>query len=158
MELQAEVGSGHVVMAMPVYESANRTVVRTDAVVIHPFQVMITHRVIAEYASPEIRPVQLAVVSLLYPRPQIQNAAIRITREEPGVGLGREGDLLIVEITGSSSALGELLLTSDKAFVPREDGRVEFRLSARRNGLGVGTAESGLIGIRRLLMREGGAV
>jgi len=112
MELQAEVGFGDVAMVMPVYEFVNRTVVRTDAVVVHPLQIVIPDRVIAEYASPEIRLVQLDAVSLLSPHPQIEYAAIRITREEPGAGLGRDGDLLIVEITGSSSASGELTLTS----------------------------------------------
>jgi len=158
LELQAEVGFGDVAMVMPVYEFANRTVVRTDAVVVHPLQVMIPDSVIAEYAFPEIRPVQLDVVSLLYPHPQTEYAAIRITREEPGMGLGRDGDLLIVEIAGINAASGELILTSDKPFVRREDGRVEFRSSSRRNGLVAGHAGSGLIGIPRILIREGGAV
>jgi len=157
LELQPEVGFGDVAMVVPVYEFVNRTAVRTDAVVVHPFQIMIPDSVIAEYASPEIRSVQLDVVSLLYPHPQTEYAAIRITREEPGVGLGRDGDLLIVEITGSSSAPGELRLTSDKPFVRRADGRVEFRSSARRNGPVAGHAGSGLMGIPRLLIREGGA-
>ncbi|MCJ7551116.1 MAG: hypothetical protein MUQ30_15690 [Anaerolineae bacterium] len=77
---------------------------------------------------------------------------------EPGVGIGREGDLLIVETTGSSSALGELTSTSDKLFVRGEDDWVQFRASARRDCPGVGPAGSGLVGIPRLLIREGGAV
>ncbi len=84
MEQQADVGCGDVAMATPVYESVNGTVVRTDAVVARPYRVTIPDRVVADYTSPEIRPVQLDVVPLLYPHPQILCAAIRITRTEPG--------------------------------------------------------------------------
>jgi hypothetical protein len=157
MELQAEVGFGDVAMVMPVYELVNRTVVRTDAAVVYPLQIMIPDRVVAEYSPPEVRPVQLDVISLLVPHPQTQYVAIRVPKDEPGVGLGREGDLLIIEVTGSSSASGELILTSDKPFVRRQDGRVEFRSSARRNDLGADHARSGLMGIPRVLIRERGA-
>jgi len=75
MELQAEVGFGDVSMAMPVYEFVNRTVVCSDAVVVYPFQIMIPGRVVAGYASPEICPVQLDVVSFPYPHPHHQGRA-----------------------------------------------------------------------------------
>ena len=46
-------------------DAVSRMVVRADAVVVHPFRIIISDRVTAAYASPEIRPVQLGAVSLL---------------------------------------------------------------------------------------------
>jgi len=154
MELRDTAHSGDVALVVPVYEVVNRTAVRTDAAAIPLCQVTIPSEVLAKYAPSEITPILPDAVTVLTPRPYVQYAAIRITQDGPD--FGREGDLLVVEITGSGLSSGELVLTSDTPFVRRDNGRVELRSSARRSVLGMQLAGSGLMGIPRVLIREGG--
>lgn len=151
-EGQTGVASLAMSLTMPVYELANRVLIRTDAVVLPPFEIMIPHEVVARYCPSELVPLQMETVSFPSLRHDIQYAAIRLD-DAPGFRDAKRGDLLIIEVTGTGAASGELVLTEEQPFVRRSDGRVEFASAPR--GVRSGGAVPGLVGIPRALIRDG---
>lgn len=154
-----------VVQVMPVYELANGTLVRTDAIALPPFQSMIPSEVVARYCPPGIRPLGLETVVFPSLRPDIQYAAIRIgdpgffslpgsIEGTPPFGEVKMGDVLIVEVTGSVSGSGELVLTSDHPFVRGSDGRVTFGPAPQSRDAGADGTAPGVMGIPRVLIRD----
>ncbi len=148
---------------LPVYEVAARTVIRTGAVVLSPHQGMIPAEVAARYLTPDHLLLQLDTLPVLCLRPGGQYIAVRIPEDATGLGWGRAGDLLVVEVTKSSvaaqsNARREFVLTSDQPFSRRSDGRVEFRSSLQRAESGVSFSDRNLVGIPRMLIREGDKV
>ena len=143
------------VAILPVYELVNRTPIRTDMVAIEAIEVMMPGEVLAQYLPSDVQPLQLG--GLLFPCLRLpgQYVAIRISDSAAASGKGRQGDLLIVEVAGSVSSAGEIVLTSDRPFVRRADGRVEF-LPFSQDAMGpVQLSERGMAGIARVLKREG---
>jgi hypothetical protein len=146
------------VMILPVYEFVNTLLIRTDVVAFEPYQVMVPAQVLAPYLPDYLHPVQLDTLSVLNLRPQTTYIGVRIPEDGYMVRQGCKGDLLIVEATTPrpaeamtpQSAEGTLMLTSDKPFIRRRDGRVEFRPALP----GVPQSTRGWVGIPRLLIRE----
>jgi len=154
MELRTTDVSDELALVMPCYELVNRAVVRTDAVLIRPYDITIPTEVLAEFIPSDVQPIQIDTVTIFHPHLRAQYAAVRITKDGPA--FGRSGDLLVVEIVAGAPTSGELVLTTDTPFVRRADGRVEFYASSEHSGVGTRLTGPGLIGIPRVLIREGG--
>jgi hypothetical protein len=135
---------------LPVYEFVNGTWVRTDITSIHPYQVAIPAQVMGRYLPSNYIPVQLDTLSFLPLHPSAVYIAVRIPADAQMLSQGRRGDLLIVETVVPKPLREELGLTSDKPFVRRSDGRVEFRPTIREGQ----QSEQRLVGIPRILIRE----
>jgi hypothetical protein len=150
LDLLATTRSDEPVVILPVYEFVNTTLIRTGVTAIEPYQVMVPGQIIAPYLPDHIHPLQMDTLSLLDLRPQTTYIGVRIPEDAYMVDPGRKGDLLIVEATAPQPADGTLALTSDRPFVRRRDGRVEFRPALR----GVPQSTRGWVGIPRVLIRD----
>ncbi|MBN1248612.1 MAG: hypothetical protein JXC32_13215 [Anaerolineae bacterium] len=148
-----------VVMVMPVYEMANRTLIRTGAVALPPIELVIPREVVARYCPPGTLPLQLEALTFPSLRPDIQYAAIRIADtasiagEVPFADVGK-GDLLILEVTGSGPGSRDLVLTADQPFVRGSDGRVAFHPAPQGFSTGASGEVPALVGIPRVLIRS----
>lgn len=155
LEIQSALEPGDAVVILPVYELVNRTLVRTEAVALHSFQVTLPVEVVARYLPAGYRALQLDALSFLYVQSQAEYLAVRIPEDGAVLSQGRKGDLLVIEITAASHTDAGLVLTSDKPFFRRVDGRVEFRAVSRGSSRQAGFATTGQVGIPRILVREG---
>ncbi len=154
LEVQESLAPGEVVAVLPVYEFVSHVPIRTDAVAIKTTWVGVPGEILARYLPPTIVALQLGEIPFPYLRPLGPYVAIRIPEAGTLWSQGRTGDLLIVEVTGSSSAADELVLTADRPFVRRSDGRVEFRSYSQDASGAQWSSGQGLIGIPRILLRE----
>ncbi|MGC9346891.1 MAG: hypothetical protein ACP5JG_02030 [Anaerolineae bacterium] len=143
--------SSEVTVILPVYEFVNGRWIRTDIKRVGPYQVAIPAEVVARYLPSTYVPIQLDTLLFFPLNPSSIYIAVRIPADSQMLSQGRRGDLLVVETVVPRSLNEELVLTSEKPFVRRSDGRVEFRPAFRD---GAEPAER-LVGIPRVLIREG---
>ena len=154
LEVQESLSPGEVVAVLPVYEFVNRVPIRTDVVAIRTTWVGIPGEILVQYLPPTIVPLQLGELPFPYLRPLAPYVAIRIPERGTLWSQGRKGDLLVVEVTGPSSGADELVLTAERPFVRRGDGRVEFQPYAQDASGAPWSSGQGLVGIPRILLRE----
>ena len=140
---------------LPVYELVNGSLIRTAAIAVEAFQAMMPGEVLAQYLPPDILPVQLGEFAFPFLRPPSRYAAIRISEDAALLSDGLKGDLVIVEMTGAIAAAKEPVLTPDRPFLRREDGKVEFRPYSQDAVDSVRRGDRGFVGIPRALIRRG---
>lgn len=155
LDVEAGLRSDDLALVVPVYEIVGRAVVRTGAFAIQPFEVMMPDEVVAQYLPPRYLPVQLDTLPFLCPRPDRQYAAIRLSEEWAMLQRARKGDLLIVEMLRARRSARDSSPRGAQPFVRRGDGRIEFRTALLEGTTDAGPVAQGLIGIPRVLIREG---
>ena len=143
--------SGEVTAILPVYEFVKGAWIRTDIKSINPYRLNIPAETLARYLPSNYIPVQLDTLSFLPLHPGAVYIAVRIPADAEMVRQGRRGDVLVVETVVPRPLEEALTLTSEKPFVRRSDGRVEFHPAVRE---GTEPPER-LVGIPRVLIKEG---
>lgn len=142
-------------MLVPVYERVNHALVRTQVLPLVPFQVSLPADLLAPYLPSAYIPLELDALPFLQFSPHSHYIALRYP--EPAdhrlsgglheVALeGKPGDLLLVELTTLAPVSAGLILSQDRPFVRRTDGRVLFRPQ--------GEEIEECVGIPRLLIRK----
>lgn len=149
---------GEATVVIPVYEFVNTTRIRTGAFAIPPFDVRIPVDAARHCLPANCLPVDLEAYLSPSLSPYARYAAVRFISEGQWLPEGKVGDLLVVEVTGASSHPSELLLVSGRSFSRRVDGRIEFEPALAPVPSRAHPSERGIVGIPRILIREGGAV
>ena len=105
--------------------------------------------------KPFVLPLHSAMLPFPYLDPSLSYVAVRAPSDASLLGQGKKGDLLIVEVTGTSVAVGGPPLTSDVPFVRRGDGRIEIGFATQDVPEVTWPAGGGFVGIPRVVIREG---
>jgi hypothetical protein len=155
LEIRKSLAHGEGAVIVPVYEFINNTRIRTGAFAIPPFSTTLPADSVAQCLPANYAPVDLDACFTPSLSPNAQYAAVRIVTEGQWLQEGRVGDLLIVEVMGASSYPGELLLVSERLFLRRTDGRIEFQPALAPVSTWGHPSERGLVGIPRILIRGG---
>jgi hypothetical protein len=133
LTVQDEIPPGEVGVIVPVYEWANHILIRDGVKVIMPYEVVIPPETLAEYTSSQYIPVQMDHLPFLQLRSDVNYVAFRVLVDGDFTKGSRVGDLLLIEITSSVPLAGDagssrdVVLSTQKPFVRRTDGRVVFR-------------------------------
>jgi hypothetical protein len=143
---------GEAMVIVPVYELISHTRIRTGAFALPALETMIPADAAAWCLPGNYLPIDLEAFFVPSLSPHATYIAICVSQEGQWLEEAHVGDLLIVEVTGSSPYQGELTLTSDRSFLRRGDGRVEFRPAPEAPGHGSGSAHRGIVGIPRILI------
>lgn len=144
-------GYGGVVL--PVYELVSRTMIRTGAFLAEPVLSEAPDELLETKLAPGYVPIYPEPVPFAFLRPRAVYIAIRIPKDGAMVEAAREGDLLITEMLSPGPITGEPILTSDRPFLRRDDGRIEFPPSVSQAPGGPELFGQRLVGIPRILVR-----
>lgn len=155
LQLQDSLPPDEPSMILPVYEVVHTTRVRTDVYAVRPFPVEMPTDVLSSFLPPDISPVGPDGPPLAWLDLCADYVAVRIVQDGSVFSSARRGDLLIVEVTGVQPATGEIALRSERSFVRRTDGRVEFRSVRCQVPDASVFSTRGLSGVPRWLIREG---
>ncbi len=149
LSVQDEIPPGEVGMIVPVYEWANRILIRSGVKVVSPYEVVIPPETLKEYLPSEYIPIQIDHLPFLQLRPDVNYMAFRVLADGDFTKGSRVGDLLLVEITSPVPPLlhgddiSDVVLSTEKPFIRRTDGRIIFRPHRHASALVQGRINAG---------------
>lgn len=112
---------------LPVYELRDHHMIRTDVVLVCPFQAPIPAELLKEYLPDRYVPIMNQTVSFFSPEPQVTYLAIRSLRDDDIFEGARKGGLYIFEVANPVVVGTDIGLTVDRTFVRVEEGQIAFR-------------------------------
>ncbi len=132
---------------VPVYELVNHVLIRVGVKVILPYQVIIPPETLRDYLPSEYIPLEIEQLPFIQLRPGAHYLALKILTDGHWIKESQVGDLLLIEMVSPVLPTAEVILSTEKPFVRRTDGRVVFRPYKR-------PLLEGFVGIPRVLIRE----
>ncbi|MBN1486383.1 MAG: hypothetical protein JW981_02000 [Anaerolineae bacterium] len=112
---------------VPVYELDNSHFARKDLIPIYPARISMPIEALCDDVESGNVPLNIDSLSLFEFRPQANYLIFRALLDGQWVKESRAGDMLLVEVISPAFLVNEIVLTTDRPFVRRGDGRVLSR-------------------------------
>jgi hypothetical protein len=137
---------GEIALVLPLYEMINLTLIRTNTIMLNPFQLPIPSEVLAPYMPSGYYPIEVDSLPMLYLKPSIHYIAFKVPECGYLLAESRAGDVLLLEVVSPALPLTKLTLSLDRPFIRQHSGHIYFRPQQQTT--------DGILAIPRFLIRE----